>query len=216
MRIVTSALSVLACAVVVQTAVAEDGYAHHLRLGVQSMPTDVETETTVTVGGVDLTTDDDGSWDSAGRITAGYQWTLNRNAPLSFILGIGVAFTGFEAEDDSGDLTVSEIGAWIEPGVAWHAARIFDVELGLRIGSGVADAEFETSGGDVDYDPANYGEIGLHLRGIFHFESGFEIGAEASLAGQSATFESDEDGTDYETEVSTSGAAFGIILGWRF
>ena len=109
---------------------------------------------------------------------------------------------------------VSETGVYIEPGVAWHIAPIFDLEFGLRLGAGAADPKVKSDDETVEYDTAAYGEVGLHARGVFHFDVGFEVGAELSVFGQSATFESDS-AFDAETEVRTSGGAFGIFAGWR-
>lgn len=203
-------LSTITCATV---AAVEEGSAHHIRLGLQSLPRDIEVETTGTVLGQEVSVTGDSEWDQAGRLTLGYQWTLDRGAPVSFILGGGLAFSSLSRDNDDSETTLMETGVYIEPGVAWHATRFFDLEFGLRLGAGAADPEVKSGNTTVEYDTAAYGEIGLHVRGMFHFEAGFEIGAELSLFGQSVTIESETGNS--ESDVRTSGAAFGIIAGWR-
>ena len=81
-------LSAFAC-----VAAAQDGSAHHIRLGIQSLPRDVEVETTATILGREVSATSDEKWDDAGRLTLGYQWTMDREAPVSFILGGGLAIS---------------------------------------------------------------------------------------------------------------------------
>ena len=211
----TTARRLLLLSAVACVAAAQDGSAHHIRLGLESLPRDHEIETRRTVGSTEVSTTSDGKWDEAGRLTLGYQWTVDRVAPVSFILGAGLAFSSLTKEEGSTETTFSETGIYIEPGVAWHVGSNFDLEFGLRLGAGAADPEAKSGNTTVEYDTAGYGEAGLHARGIYHFDAGFELGAELSLFGQTMTIES-ESASDVESDVSTSGAAFGLVAGWRF
>lgn len=209
-------LALFALAAAIAAADAPGTSAHAIRLGLQGMPGSYDSDNEVTTQNGSFTASDDGTWDSAGRLTIGYQWTVDRTRPVSFILGAGLAFTAFEDKQGANKLTVSESGAWVEPGIAWHAAPVFDLEGGLRLGVGAADAELKTPSGNTDYDPRGYGEIGLVVRGIFHFPAGFELGAELGVLSQRAEAERKDNGVKQELTVDTAGATLGLILGWRF
>lgn len=192
------------------------GSAHAVRIVLQAMPGAYEAENEAVSQNGTRTVAEDGSWDSTGRMAIGYQWTVDRAAPSSFILGAGLAFSEVRDGNGAGKIAVSESGAFIEAGVAWHAARAFTVEGAARIGFGVASAEVQTDSGTTDYDLDGYGELGLEVRGVFRLRSGFEFGIGLGLYGQRARVEQDEDGVERALTLDTVGATLGIIVGRRF
>jgi|GEM_PF-6236460 len=189
-----------------------DGSRHHLRLSLQGMPTDFDIEY------------DDGSStatssreaDSAGRLGIGYFWGGGR--PVSFLLGAGLEFTGFEFSGTfsgtNGDYTIGEAGLFVEPGIAFQPVPWFTAEGGLRIGFGSVNVDIEDS--NLTVDDTGYGEVGLHVRGVFMVTRGLELIAEIAYVHQTFTYDYDIGNATVEEIVTVKGPVAGLGIGWAF
>lgn len=189
---------------------AENG--HSLRLGLQGMPTDYETETTVDLGAFSGAGEGEGEWEDAGRVTLGYRWTPDRDGKLAFGLGVGLALTGF-ADDGNGEFEMAGVGAWIAPGLIWRPLTWLELEAGAHLGGGSAGAD---AAGGFEYDTTSYGELGLDLRAVVVLRR-VELMLEGGWLSQTAEFDWENDtlGAEGTTEVTTAGGWGGIAVGFR-
>lgn len=166
-------LLVLACAI----AAAADGAASDPTLGLRVVIGGMPESGAARIESHGATDEPSGTWDAAARVAVGAWRNFDGTAPLSFTLGAGLAYTGYDTftSDASGassgvttrgEVVLNELGIFVEPGLAWNAAPRFQLEAGVQLGAGTSNYRDEAG----DHHRGSYAELGLVLRPVVRFE----------------------------------------------
>lgn len=198
----------LLSALVLPCAAVDETRLHHLRLTVQSLPSDLEVETSGFGGSIDSEADAD----SAGRVSIGYWY--GGAEEVSFLIGAGLDVGNFKIEENDETTEFEQAGVFIEPGVALRIAPWFSAEVGARFGLGSVQVDTTVDG--LDIDDTAYGEVSLRLRGVFIVAQGLELVVETGYLYQQFTYEFEVLNEDIEQEVTADGLFGGLGVGWTF
>lgn len=200
-RILVPALAALAAIAAAAEPAADGAGRTSLRFSLGTLPTEGEYQ-------YNSQPERDQEWERAGRMVFGAWHDFAPAAPAAFNVGLGLAISSFSttrlpAGDYKDELT--EVGIFIEPGVAVHCGPHLTIEAGVPLGLGSVGYK-EPDGDEFD---GNYVEIGVVARPVLHLGS-LQVYAELGALSNSSRV---EDGPGNELTTTVSGATFALGLG---
>jgi hypothetical protein len=179
---------------------------------------DIEATSYNTVTSASATVSESGTWDDgAGRLSfAAYH---NTGQPIAFNIGVGVAFTGYAANDDGLKQELSEFGIFVEPGVCFNVSPRFALECGIPLGLGAAAYKESEPGYSFEATDGSYIDYGIVLRPVGKFGR-FQVFGELGWSGNHARFDrSAVDGmanVELEFDITTKGVYYSLGAGVAF
>lgn len=187
---------------------AEEESPHQLRLTVQTLPTEVEVETSA-LGG---TLSDEYDAECGARLSLGY-WHGAAREGVALLLGGGLDVGGFEFEERGVSTEFTQFGAFIDLCAAWRPLPRLQVEAAVRAGAGMVHTDTTA---DIEVDDTAYWEVSARLRAVVDLVGGLHLLAEAGYLHHEFNLDYTALGTAIDQTVTASGPFAGIGLGWRF
>jgi hypothetical protein len=175
-----------------------------VRFFVQSAPTHYED---VTYGGED-------DFDSGVRIgvMGVFRGGAKKPGDVGFFGGIGLGYTAYSQVIGPADFTLTEFGMDLQLGAYMPVAPMFEIEIGMDLGFGTANAELSSGSSSVTSDSGSYVLFDIFIRPSLMTREGFNAYLTLGYQTQTATL-------SYATndqDLRMSGGYFGAGLGFFF